>query len=631
MNIKTKYLAYLILIISTIIGFKLIWPLFQSGAPINIDLPLHYARLQCWESLGSWSLVSSWCPWFQAGFPPFHSYTVFPFQIAALLSSIISLELAFKLVLVLIYFTLPAAAFLLLNRLNHPLAGSFAYAFLLFDVGGWQMGGFEQIFMVGMFAQAFGTALLFLSMYFGFRFFEEMNNKNLVLLSISSAALLLTHPVSFTLFTAYLVIFAIMYRKKLLINYKKLLLYPTNVFFLSGFWFIPMMTRRMQGYYQNILSGIQINPNDIIGYFYGPINKYLLLLGVIGLIIAFFAKKKSMKRLGIMSLVVPAIFLLAMYLPFIYELIPISQTISEIRLLADLRAFVFIFAGLTLGSLAKLKFNLNKRKIPIGIIISLIVFLLLASAVYPATKQKSQSIMTTSIQDVQYLKSMYEAIPPGGRILQEQLLYRLGSTPLSFTHAESLGPSFIDREFIVYNPAYFKEAYVPDYFLSFLKKYANNTEELNEFFKRTNIKYVVFSQGSQDVNGLKELLKDFNATTFGPFIIYDTRIIPSNFEIDDGEVKELFYDGLSAKAEVSAPKETKLLFKVHDYPNWKITIDGKDAERLNKPGYLMEIKIPKGKHTIEFEHKLLPLDYVVYILTLIGIIGSVYLWRKKSH
>jgi len=630
MKLNAKSISYIILLVSTIFGLFLVSNLFAEGTPLNIDLPTHYSRLQCWEATGSWNLVSSWCPWFNAGLPYFQGYGILPFQLSVILSIIFSMEISFKIVLTLIYFILPISAFLLLNTFKQPLAGSIAYALLLFEGGSWHMGGFEQIFLVGMFAQAFGTGLLFFNMYFIFRFFENTGNKNLVLLSIATTLLLLTHPIPFVLLMMYLVIFAIFYRKEVMKNYKKVLLYPVTVFFLSGFWFLPMITRR--NYYQNILGGIQINMNDFIAYFYAPINKFLLILGIIGLIIFFLSKKNHIKKLAIIALVVPVIIFMALNMPSLYKLLPFSNVIRELRLVADLRVFTIIFASLLLGLIAKLKFNFNKKKLPVGLILSILIFLFLLSAVYPSTKQKSQSILTSNLEDVRFLDAMYDAIPRGGRILQEQTLYRLGNTPLSFTHAEALGPYLANREFVISNNALLKEDYITDYLYGFIESQGKTTEELANFFKRTNIKYIIFSQGSQDVAKLQELLKDFNLSqTIVPFLVYDTLITPSNFEIENGEVQELAYTGLYAKAQTNAPTSTRLLFKVHDYPNWKITVDNLPAERLNDPGYLMEIKVPAGKHTIEFKYKTIAFDYISYLFTIIGIIGCVYLWRKKSH
>ena len=423
MKFNVKYLSYLIIIISTLFGISLVSKLFASGIPLNIDLPLHYARLHCWEAFGPWSLVTSWCPWFQAGLPLYQSYAVLAAQLAGIFSLVFSLELSFKLVLVLIYFTLPISAFLLLNKLKQPLAGSFAYALLLFEGGGWHMGGFEQIFLVGMFAQAFGTGLLFLCLYLSFRFFEDMSNKNLVFLIIGTAALLLAHPVPFTLFIIYLIVFGLLYLKKSLSHYKKIIIYPLGVFCLSAFWFLPTIVRKLQGFYQNTLGGIQISKVDVLNYFYTPLNKYFLLLGIIGLLIALFSKKKIIRRFGIAGLVVPIVLFMALYLPSLWELLPFSHNIREIRLLAELRGFALVFSAFILGVLARFKFTIIKKRLPVGLICALLIFVLLAGAVYPSTKQKSQRFQYLG-QFVRVLQTTYKVSVIGDNLclcLQQNL------------------------------------------------------------------------------------------------------------------------------------------------------------------------------------------------------------------
>jgi len=628
MKIKLKHISYIILIISILFALPLFSKLLGEGAPLNMDLATHYAKLQCWKEEGFWSIPSSWCSWFNAGVSPFQGYPVMPFQLALLFDIIFSLELSFKLALILIFLTLPTAAYLLLNRLGHPLAGSFAFTFLLFDPGGWYLGGYEQIFLVGMFPQALGTGLLFLCTFLAFNFFEKPNQKNLVILSIGTALLLLAHPMPMATFSVYIIAFVLMYWTVAKKNWKKIVVYPFLVFLLAGYWFLPMFINHARGIYESANQGLP-SLSMVKTYFLQPFNNVLLIVGIIGLIVFLISSKKLERKLAILGLISPGIILFSLALPSVYSLLPLKSILNETRLVGDIRGFVFIFVALLLGYMSRYSFKIKKRKIKIGLIIALMIFVVISFNLFPLVKQKSQGIILSSHQDIDFLRQMYSSIPEGGRILHEQTLYRLGNSPLSFTHAEALGPSLAKREFIVFFQSLMKEQYFPDYLLSMFKKQGNTTEDFKNFFERVNIKYVIFSQTSPDANGLKEILKEFNYTAFDPFLIYDTSIEPSNFKIGDGEVQELDYDGLYAKAKANSSKSTRLLFKVHDYPNWQITIDGQPAKRLNEPGYLIEIFIPEGVHIVEFKFKLIMSDYLANFLTLIGILFCIFLWKRK--
>jgi LPXTG-motif cell wall-anchored protein len=70
---------------------------------------------------------------------------------------------------------------------------------------------------------------------------------------------------------------------------------------------------------------------------------------------------------------------------------------------------------------------------------------------------------------------------------------------------------------------------------------------------------------------------------------------------------------------------------------WKATIDGKDAEILNVNYVLRGLKIPAGKHTIEFKFE--PevvktgstIALISTLLMLIAIGLGLFYWKKQNH
>ena len=104
--------------------------------------------------------------------------------------------------------------------------------------------------------------------------------------------------------------------------------------------------------------------------------------------------------------------------------------------------------------------------------------------------------------------------------------------------------------------------------------------------------YLALYQAVTGTEEWKNIYKQFSPGFFDLIVVDECH---RGSAAEDSQWREVleYFKSAAQIGMTATPKETKLLFKVHDYPNWKITIDGKDAERLNKPGYLMEIKIPK--------------------------------------
>lgn len=618
-----KIIISLIMISATLVALSFVFPLFQPGIPLNIDNPLHYARMECYQSSGMWSLTTFWCSKLNAGAAFFQGYQILPFQLMAILSALVPMELAFKLVLVLIYFALPLSVFFLLNYMKKPLAGAFAFAFLLLEHGGWHTGGFEQIFNVGMFSNTLGSAMLILAFALTLQFFDSPNNRTLFWAIIGVSLLTLAHIISVSLYTLIALVLVIIYHKNLLKHWKLALIWILTTILITSFWLIPVAVRHLQGFYTGPFdtTAATIEFTFITGYLFGPISKILLVLGILGLILfLFFSKKKELKILSIPLLVVLFLWLIADFVPQLYAITPYKSLLNLQRLSAEVRTMLFIFAALLLAEFAHLKFAVSKEKRSNAMLfVIFIVVVFICYGVSQTTSGYSKSITTSTIKDVDYLKQMYSHLPrDNGRVMQEQLLYRVQGTPLALSHAESLGPILSGREFMVYNSVKMSEDYEIDYLDGYLNQRLKENPNLTAFFDRSDIKYVIASSPS-----VKDILNNTGSKLlfdFGPWTAYDTQITPNIFALRSGEILSQNYHGTTADIIVDAPQATTLLFKVHDYPNWEVKIDGVAAKKIGKPGYLMELSIPEGKHTVTFAYKMVALDYLSYLVTLIGII-----------
>ena len=76
-------------------------------------------------------------------------------------------------------------------------------------------------------------------------------------------------------------------------------------------------------------------------------------------------------------------------------------------------------------------------------------------------------------------------------------------------------------------------------------------------------------------------------------------------------------------------KDGFFTFKKSNYANWKAFVDENNTPINTNEYGLMKIKVPEGEHSISFKYRLLLIDYIGWILSIVGIVGLIYLWRKK--
>ncbi len=634
-----KIVAFAIVIISTIVALSLVSGLFRPGIPLNIDLPVHYERFWCYKEAGIWSLPNTWCPYYGAGIPTFNLYPILPFEIMSFFSYLLSIELSFKIALVIIYLLLPIATFILLYKIGQPLAGAFTYAFLLFEHGGWYNGGFNQIFLVGMFATALGSAMLILALAFAVLFFKDPNKKNMVFASITAALLILAHPSPFVFYIICAIILLAMYWKNVLKEIKLFIIFPLVTLALVSFWLIPYLIFKS---YAMTSPGGSLPWEFFVSYFWNPINKAAFFLGAISFIIVVLLmhKRKEIRFLAYCILAVVGLFVLGFVFPKFFDNFFLFKYLILLREAAELRTFLVIFLGLALGLLATIKMNVNGKKVPAGLIIALLVGVVLSVNMLKDTRAESGGFLLSEMQPFKYQEGVYSLLKKPGRVMTEETLYnfpfRMGESnsiaPQNFAHPFCIGPIITKKE-ILGCPNYF---YVN-------KPYEDSTKNLiklipeknfSDYVEKAGIKYVIL-HSPESIQRFQNYSFIVNVSEYPPWKVYETNVSGSHFSIGSGKITSEEYRGTYAKVEVVADKDSILQFKVREFPRWKATLDGKSIKIRQNKDMLMEIDVPKGNHAVSFKYTLSILDYLGYIISAVGI--AIILWilfsdqRRKNN
>ena len=656
----TPWIPALIIFISSILGIMLVWPLFGPGIPMNIDLPFHYGRVLCYAHSEMWSLPTAWCTHGQAGIATFQGYATLPFHVVAFLDWFMDTLWAFKIMLVLILFALPAGAYYLLRSLGKPLAGAFAYAFLLLEHGGWHSGAFEKIFFVGLFSNALGSAMLLFSLAFAIRFFREPTMKRLISTTIITSLFFLAHAATFMYFPIPLLLLAYLYRSNAAKHWKWFLAYPLLVFLLVGYWFVPFLYK--MNYYVSAGGGT-VKTAEIAQFFWNPLNKILAYLGIAGLIFMLLNKKTEYRAIGLCALAIIILWTIG----FVWEGFPYFNYIQMIRNLAELRSLFLIGAAVLLAYLAEIKIHISghqagkfenasentsehasenisknaaenksikklEKSFPWLLLPALIVVGVIMSQTFSVTENSSRNIMLSSMGNIPTLESLYKSVEgASGRILVEDTLFNFGNTPLSLAHPWSASPAYSTKEFLgtgdnLYNRNDYSNAQMGNLFNASINDWSD--QSILDTFEALNIEYVIaytpaYISRLGKISGMTLVRNDTD-----PWLVIKTPIAAHWFSIPGATIESSAYHGTWATVSYTAPQPSLLHLKVRHWPNWRAAIDGVPLSTQRDSLGLIQAPVPEGKHTISFTYRMIWVDWIGYMLTAVGIGLLGWMWRK---
>lgn len=213
--------------------------IFSKNVIAGGDTPSHYALA---DYLIKNKKFFGWIPGNFAGFPAFQFYPPSSFFLIALIHKILSLPVAFKLVMVLGTFLLPLATFYCLYTLKFafptPILGAIFSLIFLFNEGNSMWGGNIPSTLAGEFSYSLGYALAIA--YLGIFYRYVSSGKGVKCLAILLTLIALTHGYPFLFIIMVSSFFLIIHRDLIgMLSYFSRLYILT--FLLMGFWIIPAL------------------------------------------------------------------------------------------------------------------------------------------------------------------------------------------------------------------------------------------------------------------------------------------------------------------------------------------------------------------------------------------------------
>ncbi len=601
-----------IIIIATILALILVSPMLKDGVLTNIDHSVHYARLWC---LGQSNILppAAWCPEFQAGYPVVSYYYPIIDLATVYTGKIIGLASSYKLFVTLTLFVLGAGAYFLLRSFGHKLAGAIAYALIVLNAGSWYTGGFNEIFLVGMWAQVMTTGFLLISFALFVEFYKKPSYKTMFFAVIST--MFITHPVT-------LVVAAFLYTFTIILQWnesiKKIKWIGSFILFsllVNGYYILHLLVNGKYIFWQTWGT---MSFSDFQGYFLSAMPWYFMVAAAIGLVIAMRKEYKENKGLILFGLII-LIYTLITFLPGLSGRLFVGLKVVTYTSMA-----IFIFAGLFFEYLATTKILINEKHIKFGLIISLALVVLMLYPMWTQSLQLSQDgpIIIPETQ-LQALFGPLQNLAPG-RIAIEDTLYNSGQSPLTFTHLTALVPAYSGMEIV--GVPYQYPQYVS--LISsggdngiFSKKFSDyQPGELESIFEHYNIRYI-FAESPAWIGYFENRTKA--ETKYGPFTIFETNITPSYFIVNNGSNMGEQYEGLEGKVMVNMSIPGFVSMKVNKYNNWKAYIDGQASKREFCEG-LVCTQVPIGQHLVEFKYTYTYVEYIGYVITILSIIVLCY-------
>ena len=186
--------------------------------------------------------ISGWCQGNLAGFPILQNYFPLPFLLMALLSVVMPLEIAFKIVTALGTFLLPFCAYLFFRLLRRPFPvpamGALLTLPFLFMEGNSMWGGNIPSTLAGTFCYSLGFALTILWLGLAHRAVTEGKGRTTCAVLLALIGMCHGYTLVFAVFASVFFIFT---RKHMGRNLKILLYIHVLAFFLMSFWLLPLI------------------------------------------------------------------------------------------------------------------------------------------------------------------------------------------------------------------------------------------------------------------------------------------------------------------------------------------------------------------------------------------------------
>ena len=384
-----KFLNIIILILITLFLFTVFKPslIFSNTITAGGDTASHYYTASYLKN-ELFPKSSGWTMGNYAGFPILQFYFPLPFIIMVLLSYIIPLQVAFKLVTILGTFLLPISVYYMLKLLDFkfptPILGAIFSLAFLFNEANSMWGGNIPSTLAGEFSHSLSIALSVF--FFGTLYYSMVkhpkNKKLLILNSLLFVTVSLSH-----IYTTFIAALSSLF---LLSNhFKKRFIYMILMYSLSfiliSFWIIPFLL--------NIPYTTAYNINWNFNSFFEVIPPILIpffILGIIGLFyLLIFHKNKdeSIKETNhkIIYLISPLI------LSFFFFGIANHIGLVDVRFIIVIYLWSIVLASigtsyllkLIMKFIPKLKSEKTKKVFPLIILILIMIFVNINTSFIP--------------------------------------------------------------------------------------------------------------------------------------------------------------------------------------------------------------------------------------------------------
>lgn len=341
--IKSNIIWYVLIIFFTL---PVVWSLLRSGYfPMHDDLQAFRIH-QLDKCLDDGQIPCRWVPdaGYRYGYPQFNYYPPLPYYVGAILHRLgLQYIDSVKILFIAGYLLSAMAMYLLVNEVLKNKWAGFVSAVLYTYVPYKAVEVYVRGALSEFWAQIF-FPLVFWSVY---KLIKTANNKYLVLLALSIAALATTHTLMTMIFAPIAVLWAIywLWNEKWM-NFKKVFVAGLFGFALSAFFTLPVLFEKDFVHVDSMLTGYFDYRAHFVNLFkifisnewgYGssgfPDEKFNLSVGIIqwivGLVtgvLAIFSYKKnktfSLTALGILIITLASIFMMHMKSSFIWAQIP---------------------------------------------------------------------------------------------------------------------------------------------------------------------------------------------------------------------------------------------------------------------------------------------------------------------
>lgn len=582
--------------------------LFQPGYLLNYEHPLHQGLLVCAHRSPIWSLPAVWCDHLMAGVAPFQIYPIPFYMLVLSLMKVFSLAVAYKAGLVMAWLSIPLAVGAAISLTGRPLAGAIAASFLLLEHGARDSSGIEFLVLAGSaFNQALGFAFLVTTLICLEWYFRCPNHRRFTLLCVTTAIYFLVHPTTFLFFPIPLTIMMWHHRKEAWRQRYYLMAYPLIVVFLAGFWLLPFLSNGVLQFFNLHPGGGPQFMESMNTFLIKPMNPVLLLVGVMGIV---RLTKKGEWPLTL----VPVFSVLVILINVLYSFFPSFggfQLMQANRLLALLRICILIGASILLSDGI---LGVKKRGVLIRMA-SLLAIIYLIASMGGSLKEKRADIAVLPIEFDPSGSGPYNSDMKGRILIEETYGQSVGFS--NMTSFWGLSPVILNIPAINQVISYPNIPYAGTaggFLLGTpITKYSR--ERLLNTLELLNVQYVL--AGSPNYLTTLSFLQPVK--TLFSWQLFRNNATPLGwFRIVNGRVIQEKYTSEEAWAIIENKEASRLLFKTRYWPNWKASIDEKETVVYKNSLEFMEVDVPSGQHIVKFKYELKWLDYLGWMLSLLG-------------